>query len=75
MVSHCIILMLGHFTHYTHGTFYCLWALVAGASAARIVSTGFDLKSSFVSSFAAFCYVMTHLLMTVANDVAFCNMQ
>ncbi|CAK8692755.1 unnamed protein product [Clavelina lepadiformis] len=38
MVSHCIILLLGHFTHYSHGVFYFLWAIVAGASAARMIT-------------------------------------
>lgn len=37
MVSHCVILLVGHFTHYSHGLFYLLWAVVAGASAARMV--------------------------------------
>ncbi|XP_078492299.1 protein YIPF3-like isoform X1 [Ciona intestinalis] len=38
MVSHCVILLLGHFTHYSHGMFYILWAVVAGASAARMIT-------------------------------------
>jgi hypothetical protein len=38
MVSHCVILLFGHFTHYTHRTFYILWTIVAGISAARIVT-------------------------------------
>jgi len=38
MVSHCMILLLGHLTHYSRRTFYVLWALIAGISAARIVT-------------------------------------
>lgn len=38
MISHCIILAIGYFTHYGHTTFYILWGLIAGASAARIVT-------------------------------------
>nr|CAB3267825.1 protein YIPF3-like [Phallusia mammillata] len=38
MISHCVILLFGHFTHYSHGTFYVLWALIAGASAARMIT-------------------------------------
>jgi len=38
MISHCIILLVGHLTHYGHTTFYVLWTLIAGASAARIVT-------------------------------------
>lgn len=38
MVSHCIILLLGHFTHYTHTMFYLLWLTLAGAAAVRMIT-------------------------------------
>lgn len=38
MVSHCIILLLGHITHYTHTVFYLLWFLIAGAAAIRMIT-------------------------------------
>jgi len=38
MVSHCVILLIGHLTNYTHTTFYLFWIFIAGASAARIVT-------------------------------------
>jgi len=38
MVSHCVVLLIGHLTNYTHTSFYLFWIFVAGASAARIVT-------------------------------------
>jgi len=38
MISHCIILLLGHIVHYNHTTFYILWTIIAGLSATRIVT-------------------------------------
>ncbi|XP_077968541.1 protein YIPF3-like [Styela clava] len=38
MVSHCIILLCGHITHYTHTMFYLLWLTLAGAAASRMIT-------------------------------------
>lgn len=36
MISHCIVLLIGYITHMGHTTFYILWAMIAGASGARM---------------------------------------